>query len=257
MLLNQTRVVLGAKTWLDAALSFLYPEVCQLCGQEPAPPGHGYVGANCRTHVKLIQPPFCGRCGVPFDGAINTPFECANCHEVDLFFTYARSAVEAHGGMLEIIHRYKYNYALWFEPFLSELLAEAALPRLAGEHWDMIVPVPLHPTKQAERGFNQAERLARCLSLSTGLPLAARALVRTKPTQTQTALSRAERAENVRNAFAASGKQAKLIEGRRVVLVDDVFTTGATTNACAKVLRRAGAAEVCVWALARPRGILS
>ena len=239
------------KTWLDAALSFLYPEVCQLCGQEPAGPGHGYVGANCRKNVEFIKPPFCGRCGLPFEGAITTPFECVNCHEVQLFFTYSRSAVEARGVMRDIVHRYKYNRGLWFEPFISELLADAARARLSLEQWDMIVPVPLHPTKLAEREFNQAERLARCLSGVIGLPVAPKALVRVKATATQTAMTRAERAENVRGAFAAHEKWARVVEGNRVVLVDDVFTTGATTNACAKVLREAGASEVCVWTLAR------
>jgi len=243
------------KTWLDAALSFLYPEVCQLCGKEPASPGHGYVGANCRKNVEFIKPPFCGRCGLPFEGAITTPFECVNCRDVRLFFTYARSAVEACGSMRDIIHRYKYTRGLWFEPFIAELLAEAALPRLTAEQWDMIVPVPLHSSKLAEREFNQAERLAKCLSARTGLTVAAKALVRVKPTVTQTAMTRAERAENVRNAFAGHPKGAKLVVGKRVVLVDDVFTTGATTNACAKVLRRAGAVEVCVWTLAR--GVLN
>src|SRR5689334_18754046 len=188
------------KTWLDAVLSFLYPEVCQLCGQEPAGPGHGYVGENCRKNVEFIKPPFCGRCGLPFEGAITTPFECVNCQDVRLYFTYARSAVEVRGVMRDIVHRYKYNRGLWFEPFIAELLAEAAGARLAGEHWDMIVPVPLHPAKLAEREFNQAERLANCLSSKTGLPVATKALVRVKPTVTQTALTLAERAENVRNA---------------------------------------------------------
>jgi competence protein ComFC len=151
--------------------------------------------------------------------------------------------------LLDVIHRYKYQRERWFEPFLTGLLTEAALPMLREEGWDLIVPVPLHRLKKAEREFNQAERLALGLSRASGRPLAAGALRRVEVTRSQTRLSRDERTANVRHAFVA-GSGVNL-DGRRVVLVDDVLTTGATTSACARVLRRAGAAEVCVWTVAR------
>jgi len=111
------------------------------------------------------------------------------------------------------------------------------------------VPVPLHPAKRREREFNQAERLAVRLGAATKIPVRARLLKRVVPTRTQTLLTRQERAANVRNAFALrAGRQ---LDGERIVLLDDVFTTGATTSACAKVLRAAGAGEVCVWTVAR------
>ena len=239
------------KAWLDAGLSLFYPEVCQLCGQERAGPDDGYVGANCRKDVEIIEPPWCGRCGLPFGGALTTPFECANCHDLELHFSYARSAIKARGAAVDLIHYYKYERGMWFEPFLGQLLTAAAQARVLAEAWDMIIPVPLHRLKQAEREFNQAERLARCLGAATCLPVYTQALVRVKPTQTQTAMTRDQRTENVRNAFTPHPKGATVVAGKRLVLVDDVFTTGATTNACAKVLRRAGAADVCVWTLAR------
>ena len=151
--------------------------------------------------------------------------------------------------MLEVIHRYKYHRALWFEPFLADLLVQRAAPVLASETWDWLVPVPLHPVKEREREFNQAERLARRLGAATGIRVHRRLLRRMAPTRTQTLLSREERLENVRNAFAAL-PDARL-EGERLVLVDDVLTTGATTSACAGALRRAGAGDVCVWTVAR------
>jgi ComF family protein len=161
----------------------------------------------------------------------------------------ARSAVIARGQVLEVIHQYKYRRAVWFEPFLAELLVQRSAPDLRGEHWDWIVPVPLHPARQREREFNQAERLARRLSAATGIPMNTRWLSRVIPTRTQTLLSRAERLANVRRAFALRGAPA--LEGERIVLVDDVFTTGATTSACARVLQEAGAGQVCVWTVAR------
>jgi ComF family protein len=168
---------------------------------------------------------------------------------MELHFSSARSAVVAHTAVRELIHRYKYQRALWFEPFLVRLLLDKALPVLASGDWDCIVPVPLHPVKQREREFNQAERLALQLSAATGIPLSTGWLRRTRPTTTQTLLTRQQRAANMRGAFTVrSGVQ---LNGERVVLMDDVFTTGATTNACAQVLRASGAGDVCVWTVAR------
>jgi ComF family protein len=237
------------KVWLNAALGFFYPEVCQLCGAARAAPAAGYVCAACRAQARFVEPPWCERCGRPFAGALTTPFECSACLEAGWHFGAARSAVEAREGVLEAIHRYKYGRALWLEPFLAGLFLERAAPALAQEHWDGLVPVPLHPTKQREREFNQAERLARRLSRATGIPLRRRLLRRVLPTQTQTKLSREERMANVRQAFAL--RRGTSLRGQRLVLVDDVFTTGATTSACARPLLEAGAAAVSVWTLAR------
>ena len=235
--------------WLNAGLGLLYPEVCQLCGEARATPAEGYVCAGCRAKARFIQQPFCQRCGRPFEGDITTQFECANCQEMEWHFESARSAVVARDPVLEVIHRYKYQRALWFEPFLADLLIRAAVPVLGQQKPSMIVPVPLHPTKQREREFNQAERLARRLGAAMQIPVNNRLLRRVVPTRTQTQLSRQERLANVRNAFAMRGGQR--LNGERIVLVDDVLTTGATTSACARVLTAAGAGEVCVWTVAR------
>lgn len=237
------------KGWLDAGLAFLYPEVCQFCGEQRAKPEDGLVCLRCSSQVRFIRPPFCQRCGLPFEGDLTTPFECANCREMDLHFNAARSAVVAGGLVLEAIHRYKYQRALWFEPFLADLLVSEAGPALQVGKWDWILPVPLHSTKKREREFNQAERLAVHLSAATKIPVNASWLRRVLPTSTQTRLTREQRAANMRGAFAlaTSGR----LRGERIVLLDDVFTTGATTSACAKVLRAAGAGEVCVWTVAR------
>jgi competence protein ComFC len=207
------------------------------------------VCARCWAGVRFIKPPFCDRCGLPYEGAIDGPFDCANCRGVDLHFTSARSAVAAKGVTLEVIHRFKYQRALWFEPFLTDLLVRAAGAVLSQESWNMVVPVPLHRVKQREREFNQAERLAVGLGRALHLPVRVDLVRRVAATRTQTLLTRSQRAENVRRAFAATGRGT--LAGARVILVDDVLTTGATTNACAKVLRGLGAAEVCVWTVAR------
>ena len=151
--------------------------------------------------------------------------------------------------VLEAIHRFKYSSALWFENFLAGLLVREAASVLANEKWDYIVPVPLHPVKLREREFNQAARLAAPLARVTKIPLNTTILNRVNPTSTQTLLTREERAVNMKNAFVV--RKGIRLDGKRIILVDDVFTTGATTNACAQALQVAGAAEVCVWTVAR------
>ena len=237
------------RSWLNAGLAFVYPEACQLCGERRAKVEEGLVCTRCWTQVRFIKPPFCDRCGLPFDGAITTHFECSNCREMELHFSSARSAVVAAGVVLETIHRYKYQQAMWFEPFLADLFLREALPELREPRWDCVIPVPLHPAKERAREFNQAARLAGHLAAGMGIPLSASTLRRVIPTSTQTRLTREQRAANVRRAFAL--RPGPKPEGLRIILVDDVFTTGATTSACAKVLRDAGAAEVCVWTVAR------
>jgi competence protein ComFC len=239
----------SVKGWLNAWLGWIYPEVCQLCGGARATPAEGYVCDACRAKARFIREPFCERCGRPYEGDITTMFECANCREMEWHFQSARSAVVARDPVLEAIHRYKYQRALWFEPFLADLFIRAAGPVLVGQAPDMIVPVPLHSTKEREREFNQAERLANRLGAATQIPVNKRLIRRVLPTRTQTQLSRQERLVNVRKAFTL--RDGQRLNGERIVLVDDVFTTGATTSACAKVLKAAGAGEVCVWTVAR------
>ena len=233
----------------DPLLGFFYPECCQLCGVERARPDEGYVCAGCWREVRFIRPPFCSRCGLPFDGAITDTFTCANCTDRDLHFESARAAVVAEGVVLDVIHRFKYSRALWFEPFLADLLCREAVPVLAGAGWDGLVPVPLHPVKQREREFNQAERLARHLGAALKLPVRTDLVIRTEATRTQTRLSREERVENVHRAFVP--KPRAELAGESLIVLDDVLTTGATTDAVARTLRELGASRVCVWSVAR------
>ncbi len=234
---------------LSASLDLLYPPLCQLCHTHRAEPRAGFVCGQCWTQVRFIRPPFCARCGRPFAGEFTTEFTCTNCHDLTLHFSSARSAVEARTVVLEAIHRFKYSGARWFEYFLADLLVREAAPKLREEKWDWLAPVPLHPVKLREREFNQAELLAAHLSRAAEIPLNKKILRRRHATATQTLLTREERASNMKNAFAV--KPGAQVDGKRIVVVDDVFTTGATTNACAAALRAAGAAEVGVWTVAR------
>jgi len=242
----------GLRAWADAVLALVYPNVCELCGAERAGRAEGYVGALCRGRpgaLRRIRAPFCDRCGLPFAGDVGGAFVCANCADLDLQFDSARAAVVATAFLLDVVHRYKYGGGTWFEPFLAGLLVEAAAPELGRESWDWLVPVPLHPLRERERGFNQSDRLARQLARATGIPVGSGLVRRVGATETQALLDRRDRAKNVARAFAVPRPSA--LAGCRVVVVDDVLTTGSTTSAVAAVLRQAGARAVTVWTVAR------
>ena len=235
--------------WVDAALGWIYPNWCQICDQERAVPSMGFVGDRCLSTVRPVKSPFCDRCGQPFDGALTSSFECANCRGEPLHFESARAAVIAGNCVREALHHYKYHRALWLEPLLVRWLIEAAVPALQNSGWTGLVPVPLHPVREREREFNQATRLARGLSEALGIPVRDNWVVRSRHTPSQTRLNRTQRSQNVRQAFLPG--RVRSIAGESIVVVDDILTTGATTNAVAAILRRMGASRVCVWTLAR------
>ena len=232
-----------------APLSAFYPDVCQACREFAAGSSHGFLCEFCRSKVRFINSPMCQRCGLPYSGEINTDFTCGNCEGQQLDFDSARASVFPSGLMRDVIHQFKYSNATWFEPFVVETFLKQALPNLAVGEWDAVVPTPLHPVKLRERGFNQAESLAEPLADRLGILLANDLLARVKFTAPQATLSRADRFKNMKGAFKAKADSG--IMNKRLILVDDVMTTGATVNACAGALKVAGAIEVVVWTLSR------
>jgi ComF family protein len=188
---------------------------------------------------------FCASCGTPFENAFPLDAEgrCALCRHGLRGFDAAYCYGPYEGRLREWIHLYKYGRVKTMAGPLIELLA-AALPRY--ERLDCVVPVPLHWRRRWQRGFNQAELLARGIARKWHLPIVA-ALRRVRHTPTQTSLSNAARRRNVTAAFTGRGSVA----GQRVLLVDDVLTTGSTAAACAAVLRRSGAARVVLLTAAR------
>lgn len=232
----------------------LFPNVCEFCGRNESGPEEAHICGECRNSpnaIKALERPFCELCGWPYEGAITTAFRCGNCADLKLEFKSARAAAHYGGLVKEVIHRFKYDRKEWFEPFLANILINAALPALRdpGERPDIVAPIPLHPRKMRVRGFNQAERLASRVAAALGVPHAPRLLRRIKETESQARLDRDDREANVRGAFAYAG-EARL-NGGRALLIDDVLTTGLTASECAKVLLKNGAAEVIVWTVAR------
>ena len=223
-----------------------FPSTCQICYEGRAEPGDGYVCAQCLRDVRPINPPWCNQCGLPFDGEFTATSTCSNCHEIEWHFDSARSLFTARGLVRNVIHRFKYNHEHYFQPLINCWLKSAN--RFPDTSYDWVIPVPLHSIKRREREFNQAEHMANTISCLLKTAINTNALERIKYTQTQTHLSRTKRLRNMQGAFAI-GRNYKL-QGA-ILLVDDVMTTGATVNACAYILKQAGARTVNVLTLAR------
>lgn len=246
--------------WLDRSLKTIFPEMCQFCRSRPARKRDGYICAACWQKLRLVRRPFCERCGLPFDGELLSTFRCSDCQTQAFAFHAVRSAIVANDFSRKLIHQYKYGRALWLEIALIDLLWEQLKTLELTNGWDMIIPVPLHSTRKREREFNQAERIGRGLAKRLGIPIETGLIKRIVPTDSQTKLSRNERQRNVRKAFVAKksgafqhSKHLKNLKHSRVMLIDDVFTTGATTHACAKVLKQLGTKEV--WVISVVRGL--
>ncbi len=204
--------------------------------------------ASEEAEPKPVEPPFCSRCGYPYEHVPNAPFVCTNCAETDWSFAWARAGYLTVGQVHEAVVGFKYEEQFFRLAQLSGWLTEAFDRYAAGEKWDALVPVPLFHRRQRERGFNQARERAGGLGRRRHIPVWS-CLRRQRETPSQTGLERRARRENMRNAFALKGGFD--VAGRHLLLIDDVFTTGATTNACAHVLAEAGASRLAVLTVAR------
>ena len=232
---------------IQAAVSLLYPATCTICGTNVRT--GEYLCDGCETKIVRIVAPFCQTCSEPFEGSISSVFSCANCSHRVIYFDAAVAAYRGRGIVREVIHEFKYGRQIHLRHLVARWL-RAALDdeRVREIPFDLIIPVPLHAARQRERGFNQASLLADLLSAQTSIPCRP-LLERIRYTTTQTALDRSERMENLHNAFRLR-KNAN-VRGLRVLLIDDVLTTGSTLSECARVLKRAGAISVYAATAAR------
>ncbi|HEU0207422.1 MAG TPA: ComF family protein [Candidatus Udaeobacter sp.] len=233
-------IALHKSELFQAAVSLLYPPACAICGKNI--PAGEYLCDLCEAKIVRIVPPFCDTCSEPFEGSITTVFTCANCAHRTVYFDNAVAAYRGRGIVREIIHEFKYGRQIHLRHIIAQWL-RAALhdERIRDVSFDLVVPVPLHPARQRERGFNQASLLAELLTAETPTPCG-QVLQRIRYTTTQTALDRSERMENLHNAFRL--RKNTDVRGLRILLIDDVLTTGSTLSECARVLKCAGAISV-------------
>lgn len=238
---------LSSRRWLEAAAGLFYPRHCGACG---TPTGAGrFLCAPCRRSRTRLEGPRCAVCSQPFGGVLEPGFRCMNCGDRDLHFDFATSAYRSRGVVRELIHFFKYNRQLHLRHLLGRMLGEGfADARVQALGLGGIVPVPLHPAREREREFNQAGLLAGIASRRLGLPVRD-CLRRVRYTVTQTHFHREERFENLDGAFALRGGAD--VCGLNLAVVDDVLTTGSTADACARVLKQAGASAVVVITVAR------
>jgi ComF family protein len=243
-----SRFALAAFATAGRALAdIVYPPACLACGGAIGTPRG--LCARCWAGLRFIERPFCERLGTPFaldhglslvsPAALADPPVYARARAVALYDDTARA----------LVHRLKYGDRLDTARALGEMVARAGA-ELARE-CDVIVPVPLHRTRLWWRRYNQAMELARPVAAASGKPLDPFLLARVKRTATQVGLSRDQRGRNLQGAFRVPPEARPRLEGRRVLLVDDVITTGSTANAAARVLLRAKASAVDVVAFAR------
>lgn len=196
-----------------------------------------------------IEEPFCRLCGEPFDLAYRETFVCTNCRGRNWNLSRARAAYRAEEAVLKAIHDFKYRRAFHLLPELGAWLLEGYDRFYASESWDCIIPVPLHPSRERNRTFNQAYELARWLAIHRNLKLCP-CLKRVKKTETQARLRRSQRLRNQASAYQFRFL-SKIPERARCLVIDDVFTTGATVNACARILKKQGASTICALTVAR------
>lgn len=223
----------------------LFPPACAACG---APVGQDeFLCPACQGQVEPLAAPACPVCGLPGHSWL-----CPACQASPPAFDAARSLAAHAGPLAEVVRGFKYQRRYWLGQGLARLLGDA--PRSWWATVDLIAPVPLHPRRLVARGFNQALVLARGLPGREGPELAPRLLSRRRYTRPQVGLDPGARRRNVAGAFAVAPNWQDRLEGAWVLLVDDVFTTGATVNECAKALKQAGAERVEVLTLARAAG---
>ena len=232
-----------ARAVLDAVL----PPRCLSCGTVVA--GDGALCPPCWGRLAFIGAPHCARCGLPFAFEATPEALCGGCVRREPIYGRARAALHYDDASRPLVLAFKHGDGTHATPALARWMAQAA--RDLADNADLIVPVPLHRWRLFRRRYNQSALLAQALARIVDRPAATGILVRRRSTPSQGGLSRTGRIANVRGAFAIAGQQAEGPRGRRVLLVDDVMTTGATLSECARVLRRAGAAQVDVVTLAR------
>ncbi|PPD45628.1 MAG: amidophosphoribosyltransferase [Methylocystis sp.] len=235
-----------AGAWL---LDLVYPPSCLVCRKAVAE--HGALCAACWREIAFIERPYCERLGTPFERDLDQPGlispEAAANPPV---FRRARAVARYDSDKARsLAHRLKYYDRLELAEPMGRWMARAGADILSEA--DILVPIPLHRVRLFARRFNQSAALARIISRECGAPVDALTLQRVKATTPQVGLSRAQRAANLSGAFRIDSERAALLKGRNVVLVDDVLTTGATANAAARALLKAGAAQVDLVVFAR------
>lgn len=225
----------------------IFPNTCIHCGRTAE---RGSLCRGCEPALIPLEPPFCDICALPFEGAIHGTFHCQNCHDRQFSFAYARAAWRSGDLANDLIHGLKYRHEIHLAREIGEAVGEliCELGKDEPPTPAVLVPVPLHHSRQRERMFNQAAEIARFASKICQLPIC-HALQRIRKTTPQVQHARAQRLTNLQGAFRLRQKSASTLAAR-IYLIDDVFTTGSTAEECSKQLATAPGVEKIVVATA-------
>jgi competence protein ComFC len=237
---------------LDALSSVVFAAPCRICGEALTTASRIPICTNCLKSFERISEPMCLVCGHPFASPVAAQAVrplCRLCRSGTYAFDRARSYAVYSDALFEAIILMKYEEVTRLGRWFADRLAQ--LDDFSAESWrpDTVVPVPLHPERWRERGYNQAELIARPLANHLKIPLNEHLLVRTKSRPPQLLLSRSQRWKSVRGAYAIP--EGRRVDKLRILLVDDVLTTGATLDSCARALKKAGAAQVLALTVGR------
>ena len=238
-------------TTIDRWTGWLLPPRCVLCRRPGQPPAFDLC-ADCESEIPVVPNP-CRRCGLPRHGEEGEENGCARCRTHDLPYSRCVAPWAYEFPVTQLVQALKYEGALANARVFGTRMATQALAE-AGDPWRrpaLVVPMPLHPSRLVERGFNQSHEIARVVTRLLDLRLAPKGMRRVRGTAPQVGLSRRERAGNLSGAFVAD---PRVVAGQHVVLIDDVVTTGSTAIEAASTLQVAGAASIVVWAVARALG---
>lgn len=234
------------RPWFMLA-DLLYPPGCAACGASTG--SHRSLCPRCWSTIRFVERPYCEVMGSPFTHDLGAGILSAEAIADPPPFDRLRSAAIHDGVVRDLVHGLKYRDRIDLARMMAEWMLRASDGAVAGCY--ALIPVPLHRTRLFSRKFNQAAELARHLAVLSGKPLLPATLVRIKRTSQQVGLGARARQDNVRGAFALARHRDNDVFGRRIVLIDDVYTTGATVAAATRVLKKAGAADVTVLTFAR------
>jgi ComF family protein len=229
-------------------IDLIFPPLCAFCGTPLTEDGQGEICPCCLGNIRFISPPICPTCGLPFPMEVGEDHLCGQCLRTNWHFGIARAFGLYEGTIREAIHLLKYGGKAFLARHLAGLL-DKGYPFIDYASYDLLVPVPLHRKRLRERGFNQALLLGNAIGRGVGVSCTGFALKKIRWSAPQIHLSPKEREENVKGSFGVANPAE--VRGKRVLLIDDVMTTGSTVNECARELLKAGAGEVDVFTLAR------
>ena len=232
----------------NSLFSAVMPEVCLFCGSVGLN-GDSSICPECQSSIRWVSQPFCKVCGQPLrTGSSVNPNLCGTCLSSPPIYDTARYGLYYENSVRAAITRFKFDSSLSNSKPLADFLVQTFYRYYADVKFDVILPAPLHTKRLLSRGFNQTVILSRRLSKITGIPLDRTSIVKVRNTEPQARLSRSKRLSNLSNAFEI--KHVKQIIGKRVLIVDDVSTTGATITEAAKVVKKAGAGYIGILVLA-------